>query len=120
MIEDDGRVDFSNQGDTDSVTSYVEIPDEEEYDEESISWNVLVLRIFCVVLFFCIVASVVLGAAENEKVYLLAIILGVVLIIVFMCSFVRNQALTSVYEFRDTMTQVLIPEGSMTSAHNTL
>ena len=98
-----------------SRTSFVDAPEEEEYDEESISWNVLVLRIFCVVLFFCIVASVVLGAAENEKVYLLALIFLVFLAIIFMCSFVHTEALTSVYRFRDTTKQVLIEDALSSS-----
>ena len=68
----------------------------EELDEESISWNILIARIVCIVLLVLIAIAVSLGATKNPRIYLLAIILGVVLVIFFMCSFMKLDTLRSV------------------------
>ena len=68
----------------------------EELDEESISWNVLIARIVCIVLLVLIATAISLGATKNPRIYLLAIVLSVILVIFFMCSFMKLETLRSV------------------------
>lgn len=62
-----------------------------EFDEETIRWGVLVTRIVSIFLFCCVIAAVFLGETANPKIFILAAIFAVVLVIVFMCSFIDMQ-----------------------------
>ena len=67
----------------------------EELDEESISWNKLITRIVCIVLFILIIITIYFGATKNQHVYYLVVIFAVSLIIIFMCSFMDIECFKS-------------------------
>lgn len=98
MNED--RIEFGSpsEHDIDAVdTNYALM---EELDEESISWNKLITRIVCIVLFILIIITIYFGATKNQHVYYLVVIFAVSLIIIFMCSFMDIECFKSTYIWR--------------------
>jgi uncharacterized membrane protein (UPF0182 family) len=107
MPSTEDRVDFGAAGNVslqqvDSTTDYLNM---DELDEESISWNILITRIVCIVLFLIVIACSVGGALKNQKLYILAAIVAIIALMVFMCSFSNSESLRSVYVWRGTISR---------------
>jgi len=114
MAPTEDRVDFGASGNV-VLSNSTDYSNMDELDEESISWNILVTRIVCIVLFLLVIACSVGGALKNHKLYILAAIVAIVALMVFMCSFSNSETLRSVYVWRGTINQKDLPARSTVS-----
>lgn len=90
-FEHNDTVNLQQQQDGNYETDYSNM---EELDEESISWYKLITRAVCIILLVLIIIAVTYGATDNPRIFLLAAVFAVFLLVTFMCSFMDIDVLT--------------------------